>query len=128
MPADLRVHFSRLLISSCVFSRSGGTETELASRATGPEHYAVAERLLALADRYTKGVTYDQEWTLTLTAAQVHATLALAAVTAVGTAGLDGHAWADVAAIRLSARKPEPSPDSSPGSDPLSRRPCPVPA
>jgi hypothetical protein len=54
---------------------------------TGPEHYAEAERLLALADRHTRGVTYDQEWTLTLTAAQVHATLALAAATAVGTAG-----------------------------------------
>ena len=51
---------------------------------TGPEHYAEAERLLALADRHTKGVTYDQEWTLTLTAAQVHATLALGAATAVG--------------------------------------------
>ena len=41
---------------------------------TGPEHYAEAERLLALADRHTRGVTYAQEWTLTLTAAQVHAT------------------------------------------------------
>lgn len=57
---------------------------------TGPEHYAEAERLLAVADRHTKGVTYNQEWTLTLTAAQVHATLALAAATAVGTAGPDG--------------------------------------
>jgi hypothetical protein len=45
---------------------------------TGPEHYAEAERLLAVADRHTRGVTYDEEWTLTLTAAQVHATLALA--------------------------------------------------
>ena len=35
----------------------------------GPEHYAEAERLLALADRHAKGVTYEQEWTLTLTAA-----------------------------------------------------------
>jgi hypothetical protein len=46
-----------------------------------------AERLLMLADRHTRGVTHAQEWTLTLTAAQVHATLALAAATAVGTAG-----------------------------------------
>jgi len=38
---------------------------------TGPEHYVEAERLLALADRHTKGVTYEQKWTLTLTAAQV---------------------------------------------------------
>jgi hypothetical protein len=60
---------------------------------TGPEHYAEAERLLTLADRHTKGVTYAQEWTLTLNAAQVHATLALAAATAVGTVGPDLHAW-----------------------------------
>jgi hypothetical protein len=38
---------------------------------TGPEHYAEAERLLTLADRHTEGVTYEQKWTLTLTAAQV---------------------------------------------------------
>ena len=30
MRADLRFHLPRLLISSCIFSRSGGTETELA--------------------------------------------------------------------------------------------------
>src|ERR1700758_3395513 len=80
---------------------------------TGPEHYAEAERLLTLADRHTRGGTYDQEWMLTLTAAQVHATLALAAATAVGTAGPDGHAWADVAATRLSAHKPETPSESS---------------
>ncbi len=93
---------------------------------TGPEHYAEAERLLALADRHTRGVTYDQEWMLTLTAAQVHATLALAAATSVGTAGPDGHAWADVAATRRSASKPEPPADSSAGPDPVSRRPPPL--
>jgi len=92
---------------------------------TGPEHYVEAERLLALADRHTKGVTYEQKWTLTLTAAQVHATLAVAAATAVGTAGPDGHAWADVAATRLSARK-EPSTESPPGYDPSLRRPPPL--
>ena len=93
---------------------------------TGPEHYAEAERLLALADRHTRGVTYNQEWALTLTAAQVHATLALAAVTAVGTAGPDGHAWADVAATRLSASKPEPSGYSTPGFDSPSRHAPPL--
>jgi hypothetical protein len=31
---------------------------------TGPEHYAEAERLLAVADRHTSGVTYGPEWTL----------------------------------------------------------------
>ena len=90
---------------------------------TGPEHYAEAERLLTLADRHTKGVTYAQEWTLTLNAAQVHATLALAAATAVGTVGPDLHAWADVAATRL-ARKPEPPTDSPPGPDPLAAPPA----
>jgi hypothetical protein len=28
---------------------------------TGPEHYAEAERLLAVVDRHIRGVTYDQE-------------------------------------------------------------------
>jgi len=93
---------------------------------TGPEHYAEAERLLAVADRHARGVTYDQEWTLPLTAAQVHATLALAAATAVGTAAPDGHAWADAAATRLAARKPEAPSESSAGPDPLSRRPPPL--
>jgi hypothetical protein len=93
---------------------------------TGPEHYAEAERLLAVADRNTRGVTYDQEWALTLTAAQVHATLALAAATAVGTAGPDGHAWADVAATRLSASKPEVPSLSPPESGPGTRRPPPL--
>ena len=34
MLADLPFHLSRLLTSSCVFSRSGGTETELADLGT----------------------------------------------------------------------------------------------
>ena len=76
--------------------------------------FTEAERLLMLADCHTRGVTYAQEWTLTLTAAQVHATLALAAATAVGTAGPDVHAWADVAATMLAATKPE-----APGPSPL---------
>jgi len=88
---------------------------------TGPEHYAEAERLLALADRHTRGVTYAPEWTLTLTAAQVHATLALAAATAVGMAGPDLQAWADVAATKPSASKPE-----APSSGLEPRRPPPL--
>jgi hypothetical protein len=93
---------------------------------TGPEHYAEAERLLTLADRHTTGVTYAQEWALTLTAAQVHATLALAAATAVGTAGPDTRAWADVAATRLSASKPEAPSASPPEPGPGPRRPPPL--
>ena len=93
---------------------------------TGPEHYAEAERLLTLADRHTTGVTYAQEWTLTLTAAQVHATLALAAATAVGTAGPDLHAWADVAATKPRASKPEPPGAVPPESATGPRRPPPL--
>ncbi len=93
---------------------------------TGPEHYAEAERLLTLADRHTRGATYGPEWALTLTAAQVHATLALAAATAVGTAGPDGHAWADVAATKPSAAKPEGPGVSRAGPGPVPRRPPPL--
>ena len=67
-----------------------------------------------------------RKWTLTLTAAQVHATLALAAATAVGTAGPDSHAWADVAATRLSASKPEAPSVSPPGFGPPSRHAPPL--
>ena len=77
---------------------------------TGPEHYAEAERLLTLADRHSSGATYGQEWTLTLTAAQVHATLALAAATAVGTRDIDNRAWVGAAGTKLSRPGPEPGP------------------
>src|SRR6185437_11644048 len=86
---------------------------------TGPEHYAEAERLLAVADRHTSGVTYGPEWTLTLTAAHVHATLALASATAVETAGPDRHAWADIAATKPGS-KPEPPSGSPPDPGPSS--------
>ncbi len=83
----------------------------------GREHYAEAERLLTLAHRHTRGVTYAQEWTLTLTVAQVHPTPAPAAATAVDAAVPDHHAWADVAVTRLSASKPEASSPSPPEPD-----------
>ena len=80
---------------------------------TGPEHYAEAERLLAVADRHTSGVTYGPEWTLTLTAAHVHATLALAAATAVETAGPDRHGYL---AVKLDIRRwPAPGPKKTAG-------------
>ena len=92
---------------------------------TGPEHYAEAERLLAVADRHTSGVTYGQEWALTLAAAQVHATLAVAAATAVGTAGPDRTARADIAATKHGS-KPEPPSGSPPSLGPEQRRPPPL--
>jgi hypothetical protein len=79
---------------------------------------------MTVADRHTRGVIYDQEWALTLTATQVHATLALAAATAVGTTGPDGYAWADVAATRLSARRLDLPPIALRG--PVLRRPPPL--
>jgi hypothetical protein len=93
---------------------------------TGPEHYAEAERLLAVADRHTSGVTYGPEWTLTLAAAQVHATLALTAATAVGTAGPDRTAWADIAATKPSGSRPEPPSGRPPSPGPEQRRPPPL--
>ena len=89
---------------------------------TGPEHYAEAERLLAVADRHTSGVTYGPEWTLTLTAAHVHATLALAAATAVGTAGPDRTRGPTSPPPSLAAASPSPraavlrSPDPNSGA------------
>jgi hypothetical protein len=71
---------------------------------TGPEHYQEAERLVstagadALDDDFTR-----EEWlafrTADLAAAQVHATLALAAATALAPAGYsqDKTAWREVA-------------------------------
>jgi hypothetical protein len=91
---------------------------------TGPDHYAEAERLLALAERHSSGATYGPEWTLTLAAAQVHATLALAAATAGGTAGPDSRAWADAA--RLSVSMPEAPDARGPESGPAQQRPPPL--
>jgi hypothetical protein len=93
---------------------------------TGPEHYAEAGRLLALAQRHSSGATYGPEWTLPLAAAQVHATLALAAATAGGTAGPDSRAWADVAAARLSVSMPEAPDARGPESGSAPQRPPPL--
>lgn len=60
---------------------------------TGPEHYQEAERLVAIArgDGLSRGEAPRQaEVTLLLTEAQVHATLALAAATAMAALNCDG--------------------------------------
>jgi len=62
---------------------------------------------------------------MTLSAAQVHATLA-AAATVVGTAGPDLQAWAAVAATQPGASKPEAPSASPPESAPGPRRPPPL--
>jgi hypothetical protein len=95
---------------------------------TGPNHYAEAERLLALAERHSSGATYGPEWTLTLAAAQVHAILALAAATATagGIAGPDSRAWADVTAARLSVSMQEAPDAGGPESGSAPPRPPPL--
>ena len=60
---------------------------------TGPSHYREAERLLseaAAAGPATGQTTVDL---IKLTAAQVHATLAAAAATAMGAGGMGAHDW-----------------------------------
>ena len=64
---------------------------------TGPEHYREAERLL---DEAADTSTNEAEAAIA-TRAQAHATLALAAATAVKSP-TDGHAWVEVAGTKLS--------------------------
>ena len=73
---------------------------------TGPEHYIAAEELLE-----DVGHARDEDDAARgLRIAQVHATLALAAVTAVGTRDIDNQAWVAAAGTKLSRPGPEPGP------------------
>lgn len=65
---------------------------------TGPEHYAEAERLTEMYREASN--ESNREWAMewgpqVLAAAQVHATLALAAATAVGVRDLAGTPWVE---------------------------------
>ena len=62
---------------------------------TGPEHYLEAERLLGALAGKDRG-TFPQEDRV-VAEAQVHATLALAAATALSGSGLESAAWRDSA-------------------------------
>jgi len=68
--------------------------------ATGPQHYAEAERLI---DEAKQHLTVGRSGRL-LAEAQVHATLALAAATALGNPNFndwkDRSVWDDVASVR----------------------------
>ena len=72
---------------------------------TGPEHYLEAERLIAMARESHHADLYghytDAQAALILADAQVHATLAHAAATALSSAA-DARAWTDTAGTRLS--------------------------
>jgi hypothetical protein len=72
---------------------------------TGPEHYLEAERLIAMARESHHADLYgnytDAQAARILADAQVHATLAHAAATALSSAA-DARAWTDAAGTRLS--------------------------
>lgn len=67
---------------------------------TGPEHYLKAEQLLGMLFGLERGASPAGE--SFVAEAQVHATLAAAAATALGTSPAEGRAWADVAGTRPS--------------------------
>lgn len=60
---------------------------------TGPEHYQAAEELLDVAAKTANGDALER---YAVAAAQVHATLALAAATAMDGADPQGVAWLEV--------------------------------
>jgi hypothetical protein len=64
---------------------------------TGPEHYYEAQKLLADPNYgEPKGISRSEA----VAAAQVHATLALAAATALGSSPADMQAWRDAAGTK----------------------------
>ena len=62
---------------------------------TGPQHYREAERLLSSPEERDRG-DVPREASI-VAEAQVHATLALAAATALARSGLESAAWRDAA-------------------------------
>ena len=78
---------------------------------TGPQHYAEAEQLMAFADE--KGDSHRRtrsgadpsaaDLQRILADAQIHATLGLAAATALGTSPAEGRAWTEVAGTKYSS-------------------------
>jgi hypothetical protein len=70
---------------------------------TGPEHFSKAEALAAKASEYLGQGDGQDSAAVWAAVAQVHATLALAAATAVGTKALTG---------RHESTSPEPGPPS----------------
>jgi hypothetical protein len=73
---------------------------------TGPEHYREAEEWLEGGT----GFESDADRVVRVITAQVHATLALAAATALGRSGDAYHAW-----LRAAGEQPEPAPAAPQG-------------
>jgi hypothetical protein len=74
---------------------------------TGPEHYKQAEALLAKATTYDPEPETARQAAVCRTAAQVHATLALAAATALAHSEdmtlANCVAWEDIVSVRVTA-------------------------
>ena len=70
---------------------------------TGPDHYRKAEELTAKAHEYLGQGDGQHSAAVWADVALIHATLALAAATALGTRAADGRAWADVAGTDYAA-------------------------
>ena len=73
---------------------------------TGPDHYRKAEELTAKAHDYLGQGEGQDSAAVWAAVAQIHATLALAAATALGTTAADGRAWHEVAGTKFSAGAP----------------------
>ena len=73
---------------------------------TGPDPYRKAEELTATAHEYLGQADGQQSAAVWAAVAQIHATLALAAASALGTTAAEGRAWADVAGTKFSADAP----------------------
>jgi hypothetical protein len=69
---------------------------------TGPDHYRKAEELTAKAHEYLGQGDGQDSAAVWAAVAQIHATLALAAASALGTTAAEGRAWANVAGTRFS--------------------------
>jgi hypothetical protein len=70
---------------------------------TGPDHYREAEELSAKAHEYLGQGDGQNSAAVWAAVAKIHATLALAAATALGTTPAEDRAWADVAGTKFSA-------------------------
>jgi hypothetical protein len=77
---------------------------------TDPDHYRKAEELTAKANDYLGQGEGQDSAAVWPAVAQIHATLALAAATALGATAADGRAWAEVAGTKLSAGAPLDAP------------------
>lgn len=62
---------------------------------TGPEHFRMAEELAANAHDYLGQGDGQASAAVWAAVAQIHATVALAAATALGKRDIDNRAWAD---------------------------------